>query len=216
MITVLFFIITALPVWAEVVLDGTMGKFSGGSELDLDGSPNGNMFIRGGKFIMTDSQVTAENYGYEDGSVTDIQTDELSVTNTLMRFNANKAKGNRGSVTFNATDRISLIDVNIRADTNGSGNGADFFVQAPAVSMEDTLISCISYQEGNTGNITIQADTVSLSSGDKKQGTKLILETDLGTGNAGNFMIEATNVSLDGSSLISSLSESGMGTLCQR
>ncbi|MDM8549583.1 filamentous hemagglutinin N-terminal domain-containing protein [Desulfobacterales bacterium HSG2] len=204
-----------LPTESDLTLSSyeKLGEIniSDSSELDLNGTPNGNIFIRGGKFVMTDSEIIAENYGHEDGGVTDIQADELSFTNTLMRFNVEESEGSRGHVRFNAADSIRFVDVNIQADTDGRGNGADFFIDAPDISLQDTLVSCISYEEGNSGNITIHADNLSLSSGDKHQGSRVLMETDLGIGNAGSVIIEATNVSLDGSSLISSLSMSGMG-----
>ena len=124
---------------------------------------------------MTDSEITADNYGNENSCVTDIRADALSFTNTLTRFNVDEAAGNHGDVRFSARDSICLTDVSIHADSDGIGNGADIMIQGRDVSVEGALISCISYEIGNTGNISIMADSLSFSSGEKHQGSRLLI-----------------------------------------
>ncbi|MBD5655841.1 MAG: S-layer family protein, partial [Candidatus Eremiobacteraeota bacterium] len=117
-----------------------------------------------------------------NGGNVDITTGSLALTNGELLSTATNGRGNAGSITINARDRVSLDGVGVRSD-GSSPSGVFSGVLEGAV--------------GTGGNINITTGSLTLTN-------SAVVSTDTtGGGNAGSIAINARDrVTLDGKSMI--------------
>jgi filamentous hemagglutinin family protein len=127
-----------------------------------------------------------------DGGDINIEAGSLSITNGAVLntsvFGVNEelpgGKGDAGNITINTEGTITISGFNKEEDD---------------VSEPSSIISTLrSGAEGNAGNVTIEAQNLTL------ENRGLISTSTLGTGNAGNVTVEAQNLTLENRGLIDS------------
>ncbi len=198
-------------------------------------SPNGNSSISGGININTNkgniSIKDINAYGELGRGNINIQGEQISLDN----INASGG-GNGGNINIKSQNNLILNDMSINSDTTFNGNGGDIIITAPNITLNTTDLTTIAGNQGNAGNIKINADNsilldkwsrlfTSLDPGAMGTGGNITLNGKIitlnqgsfidtatfGTGNAGNVEINASkSVLLDSNSGIFSIT-SGIG-----
>ncbi|AFY89180.1 filamentous hemagglutinin N-terminal domain-containing protein [Chroococcidiopsis thermalis] len=136
----------------------------------------------------------------------EIKTGSLSIIGNALVGSATDGRGNAGSVSIQASDKVSFSGVNSgvlsSVASSGMGNGADVNIQTRSLSLSDgAQLATSTFGQGDSGNIQVNAtDSVSFSSGSRLQALTF------GGGNAGNVTIKADDtVSFDSSSALSNV-----------
>jgi large exoprotein involved in heme utilization and adhesion len=128
----------------------------------------------GGNAVANGDNIQFIGVGVGNGGNIQINTEQLSVSNSSSLSTATTGQGNAGNIIINATKSVSLYTIG----KLGVGSSIESGVLDGGV--------------GNGGNIQITTGQLSLSSG-----SHLVTDT-VGRGNAGNIIINATkDVSLD-------------------
>jgi filamentous hemagglutinin family protein len=164
----------------------------------------------------------------QGGSI-QIQSSNLSLSDSSILGTTNLSSGNSGNLTVNVSDRISLSNnSSLFTSTLGTGRAGDISLNANNISLVNGgLVNSFTLFRGNTGNLAVNVgDTLSLDGGiistivnerraegnagdiniqtgslRMTNGAKLQTST-LGIGNAGNIKIDTNNaISLDNSNL---------------
>ncbi|MDM8522047.1 CHAT domain-containing protein [Desulfococcaceae bacterium HSG8] len=159
-------------------------------DLSLTGIPNGDIFIRGGQFAADESVIRTRNWGDEKGGVIDIRANDLSFTNTTLDSScfSYEETGRGGDIVLKASDSIRFTNAIIRADAHETGDGSDVFIKAHDISLTDSKIYVETYEDGNSGTLTIEGGYVSLE--DSSLISCYALEKD--QGNNGDVYISAS------------------------
>jgi len=149
--------------------------------INTSGEGGGAIYIRGGQFELANSQILGETLGDEDGGVIDVQTDNLTLKNSL-------------------SSKISTISTL----TQGNGKGGDIFLKVAdtlLLSNSKILANTTSepeiIKEGNAGNIEIGASKIIFQNG------AVIQSATKGSGKSGTIVITGNNLTLIGGSKIS-------------
>ncbi|MEK8018549.1 MAG: filamentous hemagglutinin N-terminal domain-containing protein, partial [Candidatus Parabeggiatoa sp.] len=133
--------------------------------LSTTGENGGNLFIRAGQFIMTDSRVNAHTLGIEERGLIDIQEKTINLQNSGI-WASPFDLGNGPDIQLNATESINIKDSSI---LNYSGGG-----------------SWLNYELGNAGHVTLRAKNMALTN-------ITIMPDTYTTGQAGNLTLMAEN-----------------------
>ncbi|MBN8564229.1 MAG: filamentous hemagglutinin N-terminal domain-containing protein [Leptolyngbya sp. UWPOB_LEPTO1] len=164
--------------------------------------------------------IAAQTGGGGRGGSVEIKTRQLSIENgPIISVNAIEGTtGQAGNLTINASDSVQLIGVSsdgrnrsaLAATTAGSGRGGDIGIRAKKLVVQNGGIisaSAIRGSSGSAGNITIQANSLSLTGITDSSDISTVTS---GRGNAGSITIRANDsISLIGQSYIFSQVESG-------
>jgi filamentous hemagglutinin family protein len=112
------------------------------SLISVSGEASGDIFIRGGQFFATDSTLQADTEGADDGGVTDIRTETLSLIRSDV-FSDTWGTGKGGSIMVQAADAVNISDFSkVFADATGTDSDA-----------------------GDAGTVLIETKNLSLSGG---------------------------------------------------
>ncbi|MCP4346851.1 MAG: filamentous hemagglutinin N-terminal domain-containing protein [Desulfobacterales bacterium] len=166
------------------------------AKIDASGDGGGSIFIRGELFVAEGSSIHSKTLGSMNGQVIDIRA------NTVLLFNgANITSDTEGtgrgtdiviraeSVTGHASG-VYTESANYHMAGDDMGDSGDILIEAEDIAFEDNMrIQTKKYGGGNSGNITLKAETVSLNSGTSVKG--------------GNMNIEAENISFTGNASVS-------------
>ncbi len=137
------------------------------STLSTSGEGGGAVLIRGGRFVLDNSMVSAETQGEIDGQDIQIQVSELTATN--------------GS--------------EIVSTTSGAGKGGAIQIETQRLELNEGVgISVINKGTGAGGNIHVQADSVTLRG---KENSSSIISQSAGNGKGGDILIQSKHLHLD-------------------
>lgn len=87
--------------------------------ISVSGEGSGNIFISGGQFFANDSTIQADTEGADDGGVTDIQAETLSLERSRI-FSDTYGTGKGGDIMLRVAESVSISDFSkIFADATG-------------------------------------------------------------------------------------------------
>ncbi|MEW6497769.1 MAG: S-layer family protein, partial [Cyanobacteriota bacterium] len=170
----------------------------------------GSIFVANGAFIDAATNASGSNARGNAGNITIIARDTVSIdgvdrnrTSKITSPVGRRAQGNGGNISIEANSVSLTNGGQLNVDTEGLGNAGNIRIIARATVSIDGVTSNKSPSlisssvgtrtPGNGGNISIEANSVSLTNGGQ-----LNVDTE-GLGNAGNIRIIATDtVSFDG------------------
>ena len=160
----------------------------------------GSIFIRGGRFVMDNSEILAAapfSVAEQPESVVDIRADSVALNNGALLSTDTFGRVDGADIKIQARDAVDVSGAVIRVGSYGvraSGDAGELTVAAREISLgQGTLIQSESREQstGNAGNVTLRAgETVTVSD------TKIDTFT-TGTGNAGRVSVIGEAVRLD-------------------
>ncbi|OQY56601.1 MAG: hypothetical protein DRR08_25225 [Candidatus Parabeggiatoa sp. nov. 2] len=147
---------------------------SNNTQITTSGNRGGNVFIRGGRFELMSSQISSNTLGEQDGGITDIRVDNLSLLQGGGIFAETKGTGKGGSIVLDVTDSLIL-----------AGEGEILFKRSDTYTMSN-VISTTSFSAGQGGNIDIHARQITLKNGSN------ITSDVFGDGKGGTITLKVT------------------------
>ncbi|MDM8525378.1 filamentous hemagglutinin N-terminal domain-containing protein [Desulfococcaceae bacterium HSG8] len=189
---------------------------SRGSSVDVSGNPvsgsaSGEVHIRGGRFVVTDTGSSVVSItGDSNGGGIDIQaSDEVIIRNSGEIFTATTGKGRCGDVTMEARYLGISDGGSVTTDAFGAGRGGDISMnirETAVISGSDSFGSSGLYaiaeagSRGDVGNIMVSAGDLSIA--DKGA---IHIETG-GTGHGGDVTLNADRLDVTGGGVVNSWS----------
>jgi filamentous hemagglutinin family protein len=158
--------------------------------------------------VLNGANVSAVTFGTGTGGGIRINANNITMfgTNvagdsTSIGVSSEGTSGNAGELQINA-DSIELYSgADIEAVTNGQANGGDVSIRTKTLSIDgsgSTLLTAVTAEQGtkdaggNAGNVTVVADTISLTRGGR------ISDDTFGSGRAGNVSVQTNELTIDG------------------
>ncbi len=140
-----------------------------------------------GKLTAILSSVDSNSVG--QGGEIRIQARSLSLTDNAGISGSTSGRGNAASISISARDSISLFNGNItsRVGLSGVGVGGDIDITTGSLLLTQSTIANDAEGVGNAGNITIQADSITLTD------DSALSATTYGQGKAGDISVQADN-----------------------
>jgi filamentous hemagglutinin family protein len=190
---------------------GKLGKISlsENSLIKTSGEGSGNIFIRGGEFFAADSSIEADTLGDQDGGITDIQVNTLTLNHSNI-FSDTEGKAKGGSINILAAESVNLSDSSrIFADATGkgseTGSAGNVSVEAKQISLSSaSAVSGETYGKSRGGNVLLRAEeSVDISGASQVFSRSTGEQTLENAGAAGKISIESKTVSLSDESKIS-------------
>lgn len=198
----------------------TLGKItlSDRAVIKTSGEKSGDIFIRSGQFFADNLAVMeADTLGDENGGITDIRADTISLSNGSNIFSDTQGKGNGGSIEISGRDRDFAESVSVSGDSRifadttgtdpGSGDAGAVFIKTTNLSLSALgRISSETEGTGAGGDVTLQiAESLSVSDSSRIYGGSKMDASDAGAG--GNILVEAKDISFteDGNILSESM-----------
>ncbi|MDM8551055.1 filamentous hemagglutinin N-terminal domain-containing protein [Desulfobacterales bacterium HSG2] len=188
-------------------------KISDKSVADVSGDRGGSIFIRGGRFEMTDSKVTSYTRGDQDGGVIEIQADHSDVRNSEIVADTEGA-GKGGDIVLTSADTLKVSNTLVYAgslDEQNGGDAGNIEIEARQTTLtEGAFVSSSTYGPGQGGDIVIKAADTLMISGQNEAGDRTVISSDSGDkvtsaeGNAGRIAIEAGQIILTDGAFVSS------------
>lgn len=183
------------------------------SSLSVGKQGGGNIFIRGGAFVMSNSALIANSSQGADGGIISIQADSLLLKDRAKIDSRALGASHGGQVSLIITGlaELSNSDIFTTSAINNDpqnpkmGNAGNIYVASDCLRMTNSTISTTTYDTGQGGDITLKvarnmelisnpneilAPTTSIQASSEGTGTT--------TGNAGRISISARNLSLQG------------------
>jgi filamentous hemagglutinin family protein len=178
---------------ASAAANGSL-TMAAGTQIDVSGDGAGSVVIRGGRFELSDTRITAMTTGAKDGGVIDVAVDEFTARDGTLVRTETVGSGRGAAVKVTAARSVSLLDQASPKDTfvgsltRGSGAGGDVVVHAPAVILDGGNFESRSVQgaTGRAGDISLEVDTLTL----RNNGALNILSR--GEGAGGDVRVVAT------------------------
>jgi filamentous hemagglutinin family protein len=192
------------------------------SLLDVTGDSPQGIFIRGGNFVVSDSDITANATGSGDSGVIDIQADNILFTRGSQIFINNYGSGNSTDIKLIASEEIIFSGENNMIESSGieslstitddnGGDSGSIFMQAENIMFSDgATIVGNTYGGGKGSDVTLIANNRIVFQGSNSNGdvSKISLETH-GTnekaGNGGQIHIESADILFKDGALINCL-----------
>ncbi len=144
----------------------------------------------------------------------------ISLQDGSLLFIENQSNQAAQGIEIQATETIEFIETNLDtsirsgaiSDTLGSGAGGDISIIAPQIRGQNNggNLRAFTFGEGNSGNITVEAEEIEWIGGDRI--TALIEIRTLGTGDGGNLTVNTEGLTLQSASLINNVNNSGSGS----
>ncbi len=190
------------------------------ARISVSGEGSGDVFIRGGTFLMADSGIQAETEGLRDGGGIDVGADSLSMERSDI-FSNTWSEGGGGSISLKVTESVDISDfsrifADAAGETEDAGDAGTVLIETERLSMSGGgAISSDTYGGGKGGDVTLRAsESVDISGEVTKifagaEGTHL--EPGEAPGDAGTLSIETTRLSLSDHAIISSDTKDGGG-----
>ena len=186
------------------------------------GSGNaGNLTISVPDLEIKRSRISTRNYAQGDGGDIDIETIRIKMNDGGLIGSGTYGIGKGSNFNIKATESISLLGENsdtyiyggvlfINYPTNIStsshiGTGGQLNIEASQINMAGGIIGTASFGEGDSGDISLYADTINMSDG------SFVSSSGLSSGQVGNIDINVTNkLSLSGRRNGSYITPTGM------
>ncbi|OKH33949.1 hypothetical protein NIES2119_21910 [[Phormidium ambiguum] IAM M-71] len=200
-----------------LVAPGTVEIISNSDSLQLSfpsGVARGNISLSRDEF-QTDLNVR----GTPGGSIA-LNANDIAIADSILRSGINPETVNpnsqAGDITINATGVVTITDATSILNTvrsEGIGNAGNISITAQSVSLTNgTQLQASTFGQGNAGNVTIQAESVAILGEDRDGFSSGIFSNvqQQAVGQGGNITIKATSLSLGGGAELSA-STSGRG-----
>jgi len=182
---------------------------SDNATVSVSGNRSGDIFIRSGEFfVYNGSSVEADTTGDENGGITDIQADTLSL-NSGNIFSDTKGKGRGGDISIRVSESVIASDYSkIFADATlegaETGSAGSVFIEAENISLNESAVSSETYGKSSGGPLTLRArDSIDISGSGQIFARSTGYMTDSAAGAGGTVLIETKKLSLSEKSLIS-------------
>ncbi len=188
---------------------GTL-SLSDNATVSVSGNRSGDIFIRSGEFfVYSGSSVEADTTGDENGGITDIQADTLSLKSGNI-FSDTKGKGRGGDISVRVSESVTASDYSkIFADATGegaeTGSAGSVLIEAKNISLSNgSAVSSETYGKSSGGTVTLRArDSIDISGSGQIFARSTGDMTDTAAGAGGTVLIETKKLSLSEKSLIS-------------
>ncbi|WNZ47744.1 filamentous hemagglutinin N-terminal domain-containing protein [Leptolyngbya boryana CZ1] len=158
-----------------------------------------------------ESSILTGTAGSARGGNLTISTPQLSLKEGSAIVDLTQASGAGGNLSVRGADTIEVISSALGTLASGDGKSGDVQIQTGRLNVSNTgIITSGTIGAGNSGNLTITADTVKVS-GAFPQGvvaSNIVTSTLAGSGNAGNLTINARQIQIENGASI--VSESGV------
>ncbi|MGK5094231.1 filamentous hemagglutinin N-terminal domain-containing protein [Deltaproteobacteria bacterium TL4] len=179
------------------------------SDILSKGSQGGDIYIRGGQFVLDQGQVATSGTGDSGGGGRlDIKlTGDLSVKNSGIV--ANYSKGANGIKTEIDVNNLIILDGGqLVSGTSGAGNGSDVnIVVKDSISITNAPgIATLASSSGNAGNLSISAQSITMNKGDIASFTEK-------SGQSGVITVKASSLSLTNNALLYNAQAGGTGLI---
>ncbi len=183
---------------------------SDNATVSVSGNRSGDIFIRSGEFfVYSGSSVEADTTGDENGGITDIKADTLSL-NSGDIFSDTKGKGRGGDISARVSQTAVISDFSrIFADATGegaeTGSAGSVFIEAENISFQNgSAVSSETYGKSSGGTVTLRArDSIDISGSGQIFARSTGDMTDTAAGAGGTVLIETKKLSLSEKSMIS-------------
>ncbi|MCP4692570.1 MAG: S-layer family protein, partial [Desulfobacterales bacterium] len=172
-------------------------SISDGAIIDVSGEGSGSVFIRGGKFFLGNgSQMLADARGAQDGGVTDILADEVTLQNSEI-FSDATGSGKGGDITINGVESISITESRVFSDATGeNSNAGNVTISTKRLTIVDGQVSSETYGKGAGGEILLRASESIDITGDGSQIIGRASGRGEDAGDAGTITIHTKSLSL--------------------
>jgi len=205
------------------------------SEINVTGEGGGDIFIRGGEIVVSESFIESRTQGDNNGGVIDIKGNSLSFVDGGRVITTTYGKGQGSDIKLRADELVNFFGTSSLYSKKTSPGGSRIYVESLSEDEEagdaGTLlieakniyfakaseIYAATRGKGKGGNVTLRADeSVNFSGGNNlKSGNQIYVHTHQkkeGAGNAGNVLIEASDISFkDGASISTTTYGHGKG-----
>ena len=197
--------------------------------IQTSGEGGGNIFIRGGQFVVDNSTIEAKTLENQNGGVIDIRADNLSLTYGSSISSLTEGSGRGADIYMQATDSITIVGNNdfipnnlqntsiyarsgvyaqISDDNFNLGDAGHIEMKAKNIFFKEGRLSTSTFGGGKGGDIKIKASEHVSIGGKENSNASLIATATYSdsnhAGDAGNISIEAKNISLTSSSYMNS------------
>lgn len=193
------------------------------SRLNNTADKSGNIYIRGGNFILDNSTVTTLTASQNGGKI-DIQGNNVEISSGSRMSSTSLKNGNSGDISIQATESITLhgqdttgAGVTIAANARGteaiSGNAGNITLKTAKLLMDDgAKLGSASYGAGNGGTILLDATDSVILQGEDKQTTSSIYLVATGSGQGGTLNVHTDHLQLrNGASIAADTKSFGAG-----
>jgi len=179
-------------------------------------SGNGTVLIRGGKLLIENSYVGANNNGNTDGAKVGI---DIGIKEDFSADGASIEAGTfgtgRGGDVLIRSGSMEMKNSTIEAYTYGVGNSGNVDVCTGSLDMrEGSQIGNDTYSSGNAGNVTVTADSIFMTGAydPSVRTTGLYSGTESGAGRGGDLSVITSSLEVrDGAGILAYTNGSGAG-----
>ena len=197
-------------------LEISTAKFSLGEgafiSADVFGTGNaGNIIINATDFVeASETALIAAGIGFNGegiGGNLSIDTQRLIVKDeAIISASISGSTGEAGDITINASDSIELFNIgSIQANLSpdSTGEGGNVFINTQRLTIRETgSITATSFDNGNAGNLTVNAsESIDLSGGSETARGGLLVNA-LGSGNGGDLSISTSRLTISNDATI--------------
>jgi len=207
-----------IPREFELDLTGEGGTITANNTLiDVSGRGSGEVFIRGGQFVMENATIQANTLADLDGKNIDMRLSEsIDIRSNLPTalnqslLNQTFGSGNGGDIVI-VTPRLELIGNFLITTSLNTGHGGNIEIEAVQVFLkEGAIIQAFTRGSGSSGHLHIKATEMVLLSGEGRDNVTRVDGTanfpssiasfsySNSTGQAGTVTIETGSLKLDG------------------
>ncbi len=187
------------------------------SLISVSGEGAGNIFIRGGEFLLDNYSSVEADTGDEDAGIIDIRANMLLLNHESSIFSDARGKGRGGSIILDIAESVNISDFS-KVFANAAGYGSDagdagtVLIETKKLSLSDGgAISSQTYGGGKGGSVTLRAGESASISGDRSIVFANALGKDPDAGHGGTILIETNRLSLSDKAVISSETYDGGG-----
>ncbi|MDM8566116.1 filamentous hemagglutinin N-terminal domain-containing protein [Candidatus Halobeggiatoa sp. HSG11] len=203
--------------------------------LDTSGIGGGNIFIRGGEFVMDDSKIISKTLSDGDGGIIDIKANNVSLINGAEIDGSTQDIGTSSEIKIQANNSITATGENSVGITSGVysesgvagvfndmelGDAKTISLTAKNISFENgASIAANTYGTGQGGQVNLIASESVSFSGIDSNGlpSQAVLRTESkmeNAGDAGTVLIQAKNIAFkNGASIFTHTAGTGKGGL---
>ncbi len=197
-----------------------------GAVLVTSGQGSGDIYIRGGAFLMENSTILADNLGDADGGIVDIRADTITLDAARI-FSDNQSPdafgddaafgpGNGGDIYLSADDTLEMVnDSRVLADTKFQGDAAtggragSLTLSATHIRIAgESLVASDTEGTGDGGRVTLRASESIDISTRARLFSGALGETDA-AGDGGNIVIQTPRFTMHENARINTDTQTG-------
>jgi filamentous hemagglutinin family protein len=140
------------------------------THLDVSGEAGGSVFIRGGRFELNQSAITAETTGVQDGGKIDIQADNIKLSQGAQIASRTYSSGKGGTIMLNVAEALILTGVNQKgigssivgntiSKNEAAGSAGTIEITTKQLTLQDgAQITSSTFGAGKGGIVSVQVD----------------------------------------------------------